>query len=102
LSSCISWYLKANTPSDEREELFEKAKDIYNIRSRIVHGDNYKNPIHGIGKFLIIAEELNTTVFNQILAQDHIKLFSMSEKRRRKQLQKLSIGVPCEFLSFVQ
>lgn len=99
LSSSISWYLRAQKTPEEREQLFELVKDIYNARSRVVHGDDNNNPTYGIRKSLIIAEDLNTEIFNAILEKNHINLFSMGEKRRKKQLQKLSIGIPCDFLN---
>jgi hypothetical protein len=97
LASRLSWYL-ATSDAIRREDKFNLVKNIYDARSRVVHGEHTNNPVRNLMKWLIEAEELNTEVFNVILAKNHIDAFSASEKRRERELKKLTIGVPCDFL----
>lgn len=98
LASRISWYLSGIANPTERENNFDLIKDIYNARSRIVHGEHTNDPKRNLNKWLNEAEHLNTAVFNAILQNNHIDAFSMSEKRREKEFKKLTLGIPCEFM----
>ena len=97
LASRISWYLEHKGRPDERENIFNIVKDIYNARSQVVHGENLNKPTVGAKAKVDDAEQLNSKVFCSILKNDHLKQFSMSEKRRSKQFKKLSLGLPSDF-----
>jgi len=97
LASRLSWYLAASD-AIRREDKFSLVKSIYDARSRVVHGEHTNNPIRNLRKWLTEVEELNTEVFNAILEKNHIDTFSGSERRRERELKKLTIGVPCDFL----
>jgi hypothetical protein len=99
LASRISWYLRYCHTSAEREELFLAIKDIYAMRSKIVHGvssKNQKNLRSQMRKLLIESETVNSEIFREILALKHIELFS--SKNREENLRKLSLGLPCDFM----
>ena len=97
LASRISWYVEYKGNSGEREKLFDLVKDIYKTRSQVVHGGNVIKPTKHVKAKLVEAEDLNTKVFCSILRNDHVKQFSMSEKKRHKQFKKLSIGIQNDF-----
>ena len=97
LASAISWYLKASEPAEERFRAFEDIRDLYNARSRVVHGDDQKDVLKDAGKISRRVETLNTEIFNVLLSKNHIDAFSMSEDRRRKELRKLALGVSSAF-----
>lgn len=99
LASRISWYMGNNGSPDDREKIFNLVKEVYKARSLVVHGGNLNKPTKNAKSKLIEAEDLNTKVFCSILLNDHIKQFSMSEKRRPEQFKKLSLGLPCNLIN---
>lgn len=99
LASRISWYLRNNKTPDEREEVFNTVRDIYKMRSKIVHGSSPKNPEDlraQMRQMLDQSESVNSEIFREMLKRNHIELFS--EKQRNENLRKLSLGLPCAFL----
>ncbi len=99
LSSRISWYLRHSYSPEEREEFFKKIKKIYTMRSKIVHGDSpkkIKNLRTQMRQMLEEAESINSEIFREILGRNHIELFSASN--REEHLQKLSLGLPCDYI----
>jgi hypothetical protein len=99
LAERISWYLE---PMDgkARIDLYKLVKDLYNKRSGVVHGENPKTKRKDLKEALIKAESLNNRIFKSILRNNHIEAFTLSEGRRKNELRKLGLGVPCEFLRF--
>ena len=99
LAERISWYLEP-VDAEARIDLYKFVKDLYNKRSSVVHGENPKAKSVDLKNALIEAESLNTRIFKSILENNHIEAFSLSEGRRKNELRKLGLGVPCEFLMF--
>jgi hypothetical protein len=93
LASRISWYLHKKTEVEEKEETFDKVKNIYNLRSKIIHGDSPKNISI---KLLHEIEDINTRVLNAILKKNHIKLFSLKKDLLDQKLKKLALGLPLD------
>jgi len=99
LASRISWYLSYNNSAEEREKKFDLVKEIYNIRSNIVHGGSISNLLN-VRKILEETEDLNTMIFNKIMEKDHVKIFSSSKSIREEQFKKLSLGLPCDLIPY--
>lgn len=92
IAASVSWYLEPRRNVAERLKLFSEIKDLYSYRSKIVHGaDISKNDskLHGA---LIFSEELNTRVFQRILKNKHVNIFSKKQSERQKELKLLSLG----------
>ena len=95
LASRISWYLRHSHSHAEREDIFEAVKGIYRMRSEIVHGASGKNLRALMRQRLKQSEFVNSEIFREMLAHNHIDLFSA--KNRKEHLRKLSLGLPCDF-----
>ncbi|MFZ2146010.1 MAG: hypothetical protein WAV28_02225 [Sedimentisphaerales bacterium] len=91
LASRISRLLK---PDDlnERNKLFTKVKDLYDIRSKIVHGDKYKTTRIERGEEDLI--DLVRRVFWKILSDEKIctLFFSKNQNDCDEYLEGLSLG----------
>lgn len=85
-----------NEPS-KRYETFEVLSKIYDLRSKIVHGQSLGNRIYNdasTGTSLIIqAENLVRRCLQQILKNNYIDLFSKGEKELTELFNKFVIGV---------
>ncbi len=91
LASKIALYLHKKSEFTKKENTFKNVKEIYKLRSKVVHGNSLKD----INKQLLDkVEELNTTVFNTILRNNDIDLFSLGNEALNKQFNKLSLGIP--------
>jgi len=99
LSSCVSWYLKG-TDGNARFETYNLIKKIYNARSTIVHGRNIpNNGYNEYREYLVDIENINKEIVNHILEEDHLELFTYGERRRKRELEKLCLGVNGDFLN---
>ncbi len=99
LASCVSWYLMRNN-SHDRLALYNQVKKIYKIRSVIVHGRNVPEGGYNTYKENVVEiEEINKKVINHILDNDHLGNFKFGEKKRKNELEKLSLGIECSFFN---
>jgi hypothetical protein len=100
LASRISWYLRYSHSPEGREQIFKKVKEIYGMRSKIVHGGTPKNTKDFRAQMRLTLEEsesINSEIFREILRRNHIELFSA--RHREEHLQKLSLGLPCDYIN---
>ena len=98
LASRISWYLAHSHSPEKREEIFNTIKEIYGMRSKVVHGKNPKSL--QMRQALEKSESFNSEIFQEILRRNHIELFSA--KNREDHLKKLSLGLPCDYMKNFQ
>ena len=91
LASRIAWFLK---PDDfnKRKKLFANVKDLYNIRSKIVHGDKYS--IDKIEHAINDLEDLVRNVFRKILSNEKIynMFFNKDQNLCNEYLDGLNLG----------
>jgi hypothetical protein len=92
LSSRVAWFLNPEDPI-ERREVFKNIKDLYDIRSKIVHGDIYS--ISKVEECTNEIENLLREIFQKILASDN--LFGLFTNKNKKlcddYLEGLNLGV---------
>jgi hypothetical protein len=79
VSSRVAWFLHQDDPV-ERKKLFDDIKDLYDIRSKIVHGDEYSmsKVEDGLGKLEGVLRE----VFYKILSEE--KIFGLFTNENKK------------------
>lgn len=90
IAASVSWYLEED--EEERLALFKQVKDIYDIRSKIVHGADVARRGGAVKDTLELCEMLNSRLFTTILLNRHASLFGLSESKRSEQLRGLSLG----------
>ncbi len=101
LAAALSWYLAAGKQADEREAVFQTVKDIYDTRSKVVHGNPSRGKTH-LGVHLEQVEMLNTEIFNAIILRRHIELLGRNDDHYAAQLRKLALGLPGDFLETIK
>ncbi len=94
LASRIAWFL---SPDDvhKRTEIFEKVKSLYDLRSRIVHGEKYSvNKIEESQQDIV---DLARRVLLKILSdqQAYTVFFDKDQNRIKSYLQGLNLGKTC-------
>ena len=99
IASSVSWYLRFESNTEDRDELFKKVKELYTYRSKIVHGADISSKNKRIVENLAFSENLIADILQNILKRNHVEAFSMSQKNRQEELRKLSLGVGNNFLS---
>lgn len=91
LSSRMAWFLE---PDDftKRQKLFNNIQDLYNIRSKIVHGAKYDSK--KVEEMVWDLEDLNRRVFSKILSCDPIykMLLNKNQKKWEQYLIGLNLG----------
>lgn len=97
LAASISWYLASDKSSEEREEVFQQVKEIYDTRSKVVHGNPSRGRTH-LTRHLEQVEILNSEIFNTIIENTHIELLGRPDDYFALQLRKLALGLPGDFL----
>ena len=87
----MAWLLNPDN-CEEREQSFKKAKNLYNIRSKIVHGSQYD--IDEVDKETENLEKLARKVFNKLLSDDSIYkiLFDKNSSLWVKYIKGLVLG----------
>jgi hypothetical protein len=98
ISSCTSWYLEARSSQEKRVELFTQIKELYNYRSKIVHGADLSAKNRELHRTLVFSEELNTRIFQHILNKNHVEVFGRKQDSRAAALKLLSLGAGGDFL----
>ena len=92
LSSRIAWFLE---PDDfiKRTELFSVVQDLYDTRSKIVHGSKYD--VSKVEKTVEDLEDLDRRVFLKILSSDPIykMIFDKNQKSWEQYLGRLNLGM---------
>ena len=73
IAASVSWYLEED--EEDRLSLFKQVKDIYNIRSKIVHGADVARKGGAVKNALELCEMLNSRIFTSILLNQHASLF---------------------------
>ena len=99
IASSVSWYLKSENNVEERIALFNQIKELYGWRSKIVHGADISSKSRNLRDNLLFSEKLNTNILQNILTQNHVETFSMSQKKRQRELRKLSLGASGALMS---
>lgn len=92
IASCVSWYLEATNSGEKRVELFSKMKEIYSYRSKIVHGADVSSKNKNLRQALASSEVINTRIFQKVLNEKHVEIFSMRKDKRDQELKLLSLG----------
>ena len=92
IASSVSWYLESENAPEKRIDLFSKIKKLYNYRSKIVHGSDISSKNKNLLNSLLFSEKLNTKIYQRILLNKHIEIFSMKQDKRQKELRNLSLG----------
>ncbi len=92
IASSVSWYLKSGNTVEERIDFFNKIKELYGWRSKIVHGADISSKNRKLRENLLFSEMLTTNIFQNILTRNHVETFSMNQKKRQEELRKLSLG----------
>ncbi len=92
IASSVSWYLEFESAPGKRIELFSKIKELYGYRSKIVHGSDISSKNSNLRKSLLFSEELNTNIYQRILTNRHVDIFSMKQQKRQEELRNLSLG----------
>ena len=99
IASSVSWYLEFQSSSDKRIALFTEIKELYGYRSKIVHGADVSAKGKNLRRALAFSEMLNTRIFQRILNNNHVEIFSLKQDRRDKELKLLSLGADSALLA---
>ncbi len=91
LASRIAWFLTPNN-FDKRKKLFANVKDLYGIRSKIVHGGKYS--IDKIEHAINDLEDLVRSVFSKILSNEKVYnlFFNKDQNLCNEYLDGLNLG----------
>lgn len=92
IASSVSWYLEFESAPEKRIELFSKIKKLYDYRSKIVHGSDISSKNSTLRENLLFSEELNTNIYQRILTNRHVDIFSTKQQKRQEELRNLSLG----------
>ncbi len=89
LSNNIAWFLYPKLSDyKKRREMFEKVKELYNFRSRLVHGEYQEIPINAYDEIL----DLFSTVIEKILEEYKLQKVFLDEKKHREFIKNLEVG----------
>jgi len=91
LASRAAWFLKP-TDLSKRRQMFEFVKDLYEIRSKIVHGQKYS--MSKVESSVSKLADLVREVFHKILLDNIIYkvIFASDQKGWNRYLESLSLG----------
>lgn len=98
IASCVSWYLESHNSPEKRVELFTEMKELYGCRSKIVHGADVSTKNKNLRRALVFSEILNTRIFQKILNNNHVEIFSRSKNKRDQELKLLLLGAGSSLL----
>ena len=92
LSFRVAWFLGQDIP--QREQLFEVMKDLYKLRSKIVHGDKLKRTEgERLDKRLIQAEDIVRESLLRILQDAKlVSVFISGSEKLEKHFKHLTLG----------